>query len=944
MDLCQSCKDAGTGCLTNPAHNLTVPKVVEKLISTSNEDLEIYVKAVIEDQMPDSVSEDDPGPPPSSKFGRVCHENASLLSEIIDTIVNISKGRFLLAKQYTRSLTSKQTLGAIRRAMRELKKDQYSLAEMIDKMYDDDMAIRIKKQDPEMAKYAIRILAIISTARRNLRLTELQHALATWEEYTTTEYDSEEQLDRQQILDMTKGLVRIDRDKEATVRLDHRTLEEYFQKTRSEHFPDSEADMAKVCLKYLNFNEFARPCNEVSDFAVKEQSHVFISYAVQYWGDHVREAVSNSPSEHEVISIAAKYLQTPLRLEAYAQAAWASSTLEHDKWDVRRTIHPLHVCAWFDLDYLISALDYQTMDLDVREQTYGQTPLMYACRRGNINVARRLMELGASMNLISGRGRTALFEAVLSEQPSLVELLLGSEFKVFDVDVNVKNEKLYNRTALMVAADRGLEDIAHELLKHDRISVNEQDSEGNTALSLACSQGHLNIASALSTKPGINLNIKEKQFGRTALLLAAELNHAEIVDDLLCNGAETDLEDMRGGNAVLRAAEEGGLEALQKLIDYGATVGDEKVGADEEGRTPLHLASRNEHIEVLQILVEKYSNLDIRDDNGLTPLHHTCQSGALETAAFLLEQGADPAILDAFGRTPFVVAWQYGHKDLIDLFREKGKLSPTDLTQSLEAKDLPLWSLVIQRELDCIKAAISANKADVTIKEPGTDNTVLHLALIEREKECLVDETRGQLLRTLLPTAARYIDEPDNCGRSPLHLAALYGSIEATNILLEADPPLDRSDRFGLTPLAIAFRNSFPMAAKLIEAGANIPLSGIDIQKMLFKCILLQNVTAVKFLVAAGADATAPDDFGRTVNQLAKLTGHPALVHIVQSIKSSMWRVKRAETTKTSPVVEVVEILKDMPVDQFPSLSQLPRLPLRSTPILNDIEKTAMYA
>jgi len=208
----------------------------------------------------------------------------------------------------------------------------------------------------------------------------------------------------------------------------------------------------------------------------------------------------------------------------------------------------------------------------------------------------------------------------------------------------------------------------------------------------------------------------------------------------------------------------------------------------------------------------------------------------------------------------------------------------------------------------------------------------------------LVDETRGQLLRTLLPTAARYIDEPDNCGRSPLHLAALYGSIEATNILLEADPPLDRSDRFGLTPLAIAFRNSFPMAAKLIEAGANIPLSGIDIQKMLFKCILLQNVTAVKFLVAAGADATAPDDFGRTVNQLAKLTGHPALVHIVQSIKSSMWRVKRAETTKTSPVVEVVEILKDMPVDQFPSLSQLPRLPLRSTPILNDIEKTAMYA
>lgn len=946
MDLCQTCKDSLSGCPADSKHTFSVPKIVEKAIRTSDRDLESYVESVIREQMPD-VSEDDPSPPRGTapKLGWICSQDLPLLGEIVKAIAKAAKGRFLLAKQYTRSLGSKRTRGAINRALEKLKGDSYSLTDMIDEMYDDDMAMRIKGQDTESVKYAMQILAIVSTARRNLKLVELQHALATMDESTSNEYRPDEQLERQDILDVTKGLIRIDRDKAAVVRLDHRTLIEYFEKNRSKHFPEAEADLAKICLKYLNFDEFSKPCDEISDFAAKEESHAFISYAVQYWGDHVREATSGQFSDTHVVEAAVAYLQAPLRLDAYIQAAWWASSVEHEKWDVRKKISPLHVCAWFDLYYIISALDYQKLDLDVREKTFGQTPLMYACRRGNEGVARRLLELGASANTVSGRGRTALFEAVLSKKENIVKLLLSPDFRVLGVDVNVTNEKLWSRTALMVAAHTCQQEIVEELLKHDEISVNVQDSEGNTALSLASSEGHSEIVSALLTSKNIELNMKERGFGRTALSWAAEENHSKVVALLLSQGYKIDpeVEDMRGGTAVLRAAEEGSLESLQKLLDFGVNVSH----ADEDGCTALHWAARNGHTEILKILIDNFPDIDIKDKSGMTPFHRACQSGEFETGEFLLGRGADSTLEDDFRRTPYTVAWQYGQQDLMALCRQIGS-NKAAVPASTPRTTLPLWSLVIQRDLGMINSRISTNPVDVMIKEPGTKNTVLHLAIIEREED-ESNEIRVQILRTLLPAVRGYLNETDDCDRSPIHLAALYGNLEAVEALFEDDPEIDEPDRFGLTPLAIAYRNgNYPIAIKLIEVGADIAISKINLQKMLFVSIELQSVKAVEFLIDAGADATAPDEFGRTVNHLARLSGEVRLMSYVQSIKSSIWQAKRVATSKAkAATVGVVEILDEVTADRFPVVSQLPFRESHAVPAIaptKKMEETAIYA
>lgn len=205
MDVCQSCQNTNSECPANPTHKLTIPKFFEMEIRTPNEDIASFVTTTIRDEMPPELSEDDPGPALGSKLGRECEKDPALLQDIVDAIVKASKGRFLLAKQYIRSVGSKQNLGAIRKALRKLEIDRYSLSESIDLMYEEDMNIRIKKQGYEERKVAWRILQVVSTARRNLSLKELQHALATWkddeddeDDEPMTDYDPAYEIDRQE--------------------------------------------------------------------------------------------------------------------------------------------------------------------------------------------------------------------------------------------------------------------------------------------------------------------------------------------------------------------------------------------------------------------------------------------------------------------------------------------------------------------------------------------------------------------------------------------------------------------------------------------------------------------------------------------------------------------------------------------------------------------------
>src|SRR4029079_9014086 len=70
--------------------------------------------------------------------------------------------------------------------------------------------------------------------------------------------------------------------------------------------------------------------------------------------------------------------------------------------------------------------------------------------------------------------------------------------------------------------------------------VNSRDEYGSTALSRASYRGNKDLVKLLLAQPGIKLD-QTNVDGETALMMAAENGHAEIVDMLLKAGADVSL-------------------------------------------------------------------------------------------------------------------------------------------------------------------------------------------------------------------------------------------------------------------------------------------------------------------------------------------------------------------------------------------------------------------
>jgi ankyrin repeat protein len=166
---------------------------------------------------------------------------------------------------------------------------------------------------------------------------------------------------------------------------------------------------------------------------------------------------------------------------------------------------------------------------DVRKaNSYGVTALYIAARAGDEVATRMLLEAGADANAaLPASGETVLMTAAKSGNADVVRALLtgGAEGVSLEAlgkaraaarvaegagysppanpaidmnyaDVNAR-ERLYGRTALMIAAAEGhLETV--RLLIEAGSDLNVVDAEGSTALSLARSNGNLDVAALLA--------------------------------------------------------------------------------------------------------------------------------------------------------------------------------------------------------------------------------------------------------------------------------------------------------------------------------------------------------------------------------------------------------------------------------------------------------------
>ncbi len=146
-------------------------------------------------------------------------------------------------------------------------------------------------------------------------------------------------------------------------------------------------------------------------------------------------------------------------------------------------------------------------------------------------------------------------------------------------------------------------------------SANAVDESGETPLMFASKNGQTRIVRLLLLYAQADPNVPSQSWqtpGETALMLACQHNHADIVSLLLDAGADIEQTDNTGKTALMVASEGGHLEIVRQLLGARA-----KVDAQTQaGATALMLASRAGHVNVVETLLAAGADIKRTDKQG----------------------------------------------------------------------------------------------------------------------------------------------------------------------------------------------------------------------------------------------------------------------------------------------------------------------------------------
>jgi len=365
----------------------------------------------------------------------------SLRDEIIQVILNLCEGIFLIAAFHINLLGDRINPGEVREALK-------LLPSKLPDIYAKTL-IRIER-DKVNAGVALRVLSYLIHTRRPLTVLELQHFLAVMPGHTDLldEYITDMNI----LLSLCAGLVAVD-DQTSTVRLVNSTTQEYLKNQHSK-FSGGDRDMGHTCLVYLSFEPF----KNISDLSHSLHRYVLLEYVVHYWSIHV--------SDHQQALKAPLYAffkdDALLRAYAHFMYSYRQDYFEHDQ-NTTGMRHDyahigLHAAAAVGLVLVAEWLIADDADVDAQDAT-GGTAMMYASRGGHVKVANLLIANHADVNMECGRYRRALYVAAYHGHGEIVTLLLEH-----CVETDVRRRQAL--TALQVAAGGSHAEVVELLRKH----------------------------------------------------------------------------------------------------------------------------------------------------------------------------------------------------------------------------------------------------------------------------------------------------------------------------------------------------------------------------------------------------------------------------------------------------------------------------------------------
>lgn len=119
---------------------------------------------------------------------------------------------------------------------------------------------------------------------------------------------------------------------------------------------------------------------------------------------------------------------------------------------------------------------------------------------------------------------------------------------------------------------------------------------------------------------------------------------------------------------LMNAVENGRLEQVQNLLKEKPDLVKAK---DNDGWTPLIMAARFNHVNIIKLLLKSGAKVDDVDNEGSSALHHASASGRMEAVKALVESKARVSLKNQGGDTPRKLAKSSGHDKVADYLEKK---------------------------------------------------------------------------------------------------------------------------------------------------------------------------------------------------------------------------------------------------------------------------------
>uniref|UniRef100_A0A8C6LV26 Transient receptor potential cation channel, subfamily A, member 1b n=1 Tax=Nothobranchius furzeri TaxID=105023 RepID=A0A8C6LV26_NOTFU len=418
----------------------------------------------------------------------------------------------------------------------------------------------------------------------------------------------------------------------------------------------------------------------------------------------------------------------------------------------------------------------------------------------------------AALNSCDDRGNVALHWAVERNMADSCRALLD-----LGADPNILNTALLS--PLHLAVSLGHNNLVGLLLSYCETNCNLEGDLGNTPLILACS---INNCEALSILIKHRAQLcQQNKLGHFAMHAAAFAGAKKAMEVILKAGEENghsaekhiNYLDKSNSSPLHLAVRGGNIEAIRLCIATGA-----KIDQQQNDRcTPLHLACTQGAIEVVKLMLSTVDQVEdvinLTDGACQTPLHRwvlLIMFDHAELAEFLISLGADLNSTDCKGNTPLLLATSCGAWKTVALLLSKG--ANVNMKDKCGCNFLHLAILQPKGLKNLPEEVLQCSNVKVLLScEDNEGCTPLHYAC----RLGIHDSVKNMLgLSGQVGLACKSKDK-----KSALHFAAQYGRINTCHRLLETITDsrlLNEGDERGLTPLHLASRGGHTKVVHLL--------------------------------------------------------------------------------------------------------------------------------